>query len=63
MGEVIEWHEGGARVQATIATWRGSRAHRRLLLDPGLERIGVGRAVGDMHGVRCSIWVARLGAH
>lgn len=61
VGEVIEWHKGGPRPRATIASWRGSRGHRRVLLDRRLTHIGVGRAVGRVNGVRCTIWVARLG--
>lgn len=62
VGEVIEWHEGSARPRAAMTSWSRSRSHRRVLLRRGMDYVGVGRAVGRVNGVRCTIWVARVGA-
>jgi len=58
---VIEWHEGSARPHTAMVAWSRSRSHRRVLLRGDLDYIGLARAVGEVNGVRCTIWVARVG--
>lgn len=61
LGEIIEWHTGGgARVNRTVGEWWNSAEHRAVMMAGGYRRAGAGRAVGNMGGRRCTVWVVRF---
>jgi uncharacterized protein YkwD len=60
-GEIIEWHTGSrAFVSRTVSEWWNSLEHRRVMLGREYRHAGAGRAVGDMGGRICTIWVVRF---
>ncbi|HEX4807104.1 MAG TPA: CAP domain-containing protein [Conexibacter sp.] len=53
VGEVIGWRmqsSPGAEARAMVREWLGSPPHRRVLLDGGFHRVGIGRATSSSGG-------------
>lgn len=61
-GENLGWEPGRATdVEAIVAAWAASPAHRRVMLSRRVSYIGVGREYGDIDGRRTTIWVLHVG--
>ena len=49
--ENLAWSSGVMSANVTVADWLASPAHRAILLDPSLRRIGVATPVGAFRGL------------
>ena len=58
IGEIIEWHTGGARVRVATQMWLNSPPHRALMLAAGFRYAGAGWATG----ARRTFWTVRFGS-
>jgi uncharacterized protein YkwD len=61
-GEVLAIHSGrNNAVRTTVRSWMRSGAHRSILLDGSMNRIGAGIAKGTFQGYAQTIWVVQVG--
>jgi uncharacterized protein YkwD len=51
----------GAWPRRVVRMWMRSPAHRRVLLDPRMRKLGAGRATGRFRGSPATIWVLHVG--
>ena len=58
VGEIIEWHRGGAGVRTATRLWLNSPPHRALILTAGFRYAGAGWATGT----RRTVWTVRFGS-
>lgn len=62
-GEVLAVSGGrDDAVRRTLRMWLSSGAHRAILLDPAMNRIGAGISKGSFGGRSSAIWVIQVGA-
>ena len=62
LGEILEIQRGlrpGVRI--AFHTWLRSPGHRAIISDPSFDYAGAGRATGNFHGHRSTIWVMHFG--
>jgi uncharacterized protein YkwD len=65
VGEVIGWLARGtqrAEVAAMVRSWLASATHRPVVLGGSFTRVGVGRAVATLNGVRSAIYTVDFAA-
>jgi uncharacterized protein YkwD len=61
-GEVLGIHTGrNNAIRSTLRTWLQSSAHRSIVLDSSMNRVGAGIAKGIFQGRAQSIWVVQVG--